>query len=123
MIGPVLWVLAVLGVLWTVDRVLLWVERKGWIHYRRRGLSRSGAAYHGLLVGVHLQPRCGELDEGQVRRGKGGGRERRPEPTRAAFAGAGARGREGGIGGGRRTLGKGKPRVLPRVPDAAKQCA
>lgn len=56
MIGPVLWSIAVLAVVWAVDQALLWMEGNGWINYRRRGPSRSGAAYHGLLLESIFNP-------------------------------------------------------------------
>ena len=58
-----LWALLGLAFLWLVDRVLLWLERRGWINYRRRGLSRSGAAYHGVLLESIFNPAAENLIE------------------------------------------------------------
>ncbi|MFQ5690713.1 MAG: hypothetical protein ACE5HQ_10625 [Gemmatimonadota bacterium] len=63
MIRLALWTVAVAAVLAAVDRVLLWMERKGWIHYRRRGLSRSGAAYHALLLESIFNPAAENIHE------------------------------------------------------------
>jgi hypothetical protein len=41
----------VLAVVLLLDRFLLWIERKGWMNYRRRGLSRGAAVYH--LMELH----------------------------------------------------------------------
>ncbi len=62
-IGPVLWSIAVLAVVWAVDRALLWMEGNGWINYRRRGLSWSGAAYHGLLLESIFNPAAAAIIE------------------------------------------------------------
>lgn len=43
-------------VAWIVDRFLLRIERLGWINYRRRGLSRPGAAYHALQLESVFNP-------------------------------------------------------------------
>jgi hypothetical protein len=39
-----------------VDRLLLWTERRGWINYRRNGLSRPGALYHALELQSIFDP-------------------------------------------------------------------
>ena len=62
-IGPVLWSIAVLAVVWAVDRALLWMEGNGWINYRRRGLSWSGAAYHALLLESIFNPGAAAIIE------------------------------------------------------------
>jgi hypothetical protein len=41
-----LWVAALVAAALVLDRLLLWMEERRWINYRRRGLSRSAAAYH-----------------------------------------------------------------------------
>ncbi len=39
-----------------VDRVLLRLEAKGWLNYRRNGFSRGGAAYHTLQLSSIFDP-------------------------------------------------------------------
>lgn len=58
-----LWVLAVALALLVADRLLLRAERRGWINYRRRGLSRSGAAFHSLTLQSIFQPSAEHLIE------------------------------------------------------------
>ena len=58
-----LWVLAVVLALVVMDRLLLRAERKGWINYRRRGWSRSGAAFHSLTLQSIFQPSAEHLIE------------------------------------------------------------
>ena len=65
------WVAVSLGAIWALDRVLLWVEARGWINYRRHGLSRGGATYHALELQSIFNPstrevmevKCGEQEE------------------------------------------------------------
>lgn len=65
MLSTVLWALGVLGALLVLDRLLLRLERKGWINYRRRGLSRSGAAFHALILQSIFSPGAEHLVEVQ----------------------------------------------------------
>ena len=51
----------VAGVL--LDRLLLRAEARGWINYRRRGLSRGGAAYHTLTLHSIFHPGAEHLQE------------------------------------------------------------
>lgn len=59
----VLWGLGTLAICIMLDRLLLRAERKGWINYRRRGLSRSGAAFHSLTLQSIFQPSAQSLIE------------------------------------------------------------
>jgi hypothetical protein len=63
MVAKLLWVLSVLVVIWLLDRLLLRLERRGWINYRRRGLSRSGAAFHALTLQSIFSPGAEQLQE------------------------------------------------------------
>lgn len=46
-----------LGVgLLALDRLLLWMEKQGWIHYRRHGLSRTAPLYHTLEIHSVFDP-------------------------------------------------------------------
>ncbi|MDH3292641.1 MAG: hypothetical protein OEO20_16780 [Gemmatimonadota bacterium] len=62
-VRPLLWVLLGLAVLALLDRVLLRLESRGWINYRRRGLSRSGAAFHALTLQSIVHPSAQQLSE------------------------------------------------------------
>ena len=65
MLSKALWALGILGALLLLDRLLLRLERKGWINYRRRGLSRSGAAFHALILQSIFSPGAEHLVEVQ----------------------------------------------------------
>lgn len=43
-------------VLTLVDRVLLGLEARGWINYRKNGPGRGAAAYHTLLLSSIFDP-------------------------------------------------------------------
>jgi hypothetical protein len=42
----VIWLLLVVALATAADQALLKMESRGWIHYRRHGISRGAAAYH-----------------------------------------------------------------------------
>ncbi|NIM49272.1 MAG: hypothetical protein GTN78_19835 [Gemmatimonadales bacterium] len=63
MLATVVWSLAILAILVLVDRLLLRLESRGWINYRRRGLSRSGAAYHSLTLQSIFNPGAEHVKE------------------------------------------------------------
>ena len=46
-----------------VDRLLLFLESKGWINYRRRGLLRGGASYHSLTLQSIFDPAAENLQD------------------------------------------------------------
>jgi hypothetical protein len=50
------WLALILLVAWLLDRVLLWMEARAWINYRRFGLSRGAAAYHALELQSIFDP-------------------------------------------------------------------
>jgi hypothetical protein len=54
--GTVAVVLAVGAVLLALDRLLLAAEARGWINYRRHGLSRSAVLYHTLELHSVFDP-------------------------------------------------------------------
>lgn len=58
-----LWVVGGLGAIWALDRILLWIEARGWINYRRTGLSRGGATYHALELQSIFNPSTREVME------------------------------------------------------------
>jgi hypothetical protein len=58
-----LWALAGVVLLGVLDRVLLWLEARGWINYRRRGLGRGGATYHALELQSMFNPGAREVME------------------------------------------------------------
>ncbi len=52
----VLWMAAGVVALLVLDRLLLAMEARGWINYRRNGLSRGGAMYHTLQLSAIFHP-------------------------------------------------------------------
>ncbi|MDH3497535.1 MAG: VOC family protein [Gemmatimonadota bacterium] len=65
MLRVAVWTLAVLAAVLVLDRVLLACEARGWINYRRRGLSRSGAAFHSLTLQAIFDPAAEHLQHVQ----------------------------------------------------------
>ncbi len=61
--GWLLWGGVALVAIAILDRLLLWVEARGWINYRRRGLSRGGATYHALELQSIFNPSTREVME------------------------------------------------------------
>lgn len=51
-----LWLAGAAAVLWVLDRLLLGLESRGWINYRRHGMSRGGATYHALELQSMFNP-------------------------------------------------------------------
>jgi hypothetical protein len=52
----VLWVFGALVGLFVLDRLLLWIESRGWIYYRRTKAGRGAATYHLLEWSSTLDP-------------------------------------------------------------------
>ena len=63
-------VLAVLVVAFLLDRLLLWCEGRGWINYRRKGLSRGGAVYHLLELQSIFHPGTQQVIEAKYQERK-----------------------------------------------------
>jgi hypothetical protein len=63
LMGLVVWLVVIVVAVLLVDRLLLRVERAGWINYRRRGLSRGGATYHMLELQSVFNPGTQEVIE------------------------------------------------------------
>jgi len=55
--------IAITVVLLALDRVLLVLESRGWLNYRRRGLSRGAATYHTLELSSAFNPGFQEVME------------------------------------------------------------
>jgi hypothetical protein len=62
-VGIVLGIVLGTAALVVLDDLLLRAERRGWINYRRRGLSRGGAAFHSLTLQSIFQPSAQHLIE------------------------------------------------------------
>jgi hypothetical protein len=60
----------VLAVLLLLDRLLLRVERKGWMNYRRRGLSRGAAVYHLMELHSIFDPGIQQVIEAEYQQRK-----------------------------------------------------
>lgn len=52
------------------DRVLLWAEGCGWIHYRRNKLARGAGTYHLLEWNSAFDPAMKQVQEEMVREEK-----------------------------------------------------
>lgn len=63
----VVWGVALLALLVLLDRLLLGFETRGWINYRRRGLSKGGVAYHVLQLQSIFNPGAREVIEAKYR--------------------------------------------------------
>lgn len=63
MVKWLLWALAGVILLGVLDQLMLWLEARGWINYRRRGLSRGGATYHALELQSMFNPGAREVME------------------------------------------------------------
>jgi hypothetical protein len=50
MLRLVLWGVGVLAFVVVLDRLLLWMERRGWVYYRRTRSRGGGALYHMLDI-------------------------------------------------------------------------
>lgn len=60
-VGPVVSLVAVVVGLVALDRLLRWMERRGWIFYRERGPSGSGAGNALAELQAMLTPAAREL--------------------------------------------------------------
>ncbi len=58
-----LWILGALVAAIALDRLLLYVESRGWINYRRRGLLRGGGSYHALTLQSVFDPGAERLQK------------------------------------------------------------
>lgn len=59
----ILWGLGLIALIAVVDQLLLSIEARGWINYRRRGLSRRGAAFHTLKLHSIFDPAAEQIVE------------------------------------------------------------
>lgn len=57
------WAIAVVAALALVDRVLLWMESKGWLYYRRTRGRGGGAIYHMMETHSTFDPGIEEVIE------------------------------------------------------------
>jgi len=58
-----LWALAVVAAVALVDRLLLWLESKGWLYYRRTRGRGGGAIYHMMETHSVFDPGIQEVIE------------------------------------------------------------
>jgi hypothetical protein len=61
---------AIVSSVLALDRVLLWVESRGWMNYRRHGLSRGAALYHMLELQAIFDPGIQQVIEAEYRERK-----------------------------------------------------
>ena len=64
------WSAIVLAVVLLLDRLLLRIEAKGWMNYRRRGLSRGAAVYHLMEMHSVFDPGIQQVIEAEYRQQK-----------------------------------------------------
>ena len=57
------WALLILMLGGALDRLLLRLEERGWINYRRNGMSRGAIAYHMLELQTILDPSTQQVIE------------------------------------------------------------
>jgi hypothetical protein len=62
-----LWILATLVGLFVLDRILLWIEARGWIYYRRNKPGRGAGTYHLLEWNSAFDPTMRQVLEERVR--------------------------------------------------------
>ena len=58
-----LWIAGIGAGAYLLDRLLLRIEERGWINYRRHGASRGAAAYHALELQSIFDPSVKEVIE------------------------------------------------------------
>lgn len=63
----VLWVAGGFAGLFVLDRLLLWIESRGWIYYRRTKAGRGAATYHLLEWSSALDPSMRQAQVEMVR--------------------------------------------------------
>lgn len=56
-------VLALIAVLAAADRLLLWLEERGWLYYRRRKPNLRGSVYHMLELQSVFDPGAEQVQE------------------------------------------------------------
>lgn len=61
-----LWGILIVAALFAVDRVLLWLEARGWLYYRRNKPRRGAATYHLMEIHTTFEPGFEEVMEAKV---------------------------------------------------------
>jgi hypothetical protein len=69
MLKPILIGVAVLGALYILDRLLLWMESKGWVYWRR-AKGRPGGAMTGVFLSIQEMVQPGALEAAEHRAAK-----------------------------------------------------
>lgn len=47
--GPLVWIVGIVAALFAIDRLLLWMEAKGWIYWRKvKSKGGAGSAFLGV---------------------------------------------------------------------------
>ncbi len=67
MLRFVIWGAAVAVVAFAVDRLMLWMESRNWIYYRRSKAGPRGALYHTLEMHSIFDPGIKHVQEIQVK--------------------------------------------------------
>ena len=65
-----LWIIGLVVGLIVVDRILLWVESRGWIYYRKNKPGRGASTYHLLEWNSAFDPTMRQVLEERIREKK-----------------------------------------------------
>ena len=63
MLKVLFWAFLALGAMLVLDRVLLWMETRGWVYWRRTKKRGGGALYHTLEMHSVFEPGVQEIIE------------------------------------------------------------
>jgi hypothetical protein len=66
-----LWIVGSAAGLFVLDRLLLWVESRGWIYYRRNKPGRGASTYHLLEWNSAFDPTMRQVQEERIKEEKG----------------------------------------------------
>jgi hypothetical protein len=84
-VETLLWLLALAVGVFLLDRLLLWIESRGWIYYRRNKPGRGASTYHLFEWNAAFDPTMRQVQEERVR-------EEREEEESGAPPGSGGEG-------------------------------
>ena len=62
-----LWTLGVMTGLLVLDRLLLWIEARGWIYYRKNKPGRGASTYHLLEWNAAFDPTMRQVQEERIK--------------------------------------------------------
>ena len=62
-----LWTLGLMTGLLVLDRLLLWIEARGWIYYRKNKPGRGASTYHLLEWNAAFDPTMRQVQEERIK--------------------------------------------------------